>query len=86
MKNILLSFTLAVALIGGTIVLNYAFSQDDSQASSIEFGNDLSDDNGCLRDLVFDKNGNILSDTTYRWNDVTNTKGDVVTRVVYACN
>lgn len=90
MKNLILSFALAMSLVCGTVVLNYMYPAQTEVAT--EFGNDLSSDNGLLCDMIFDGQGNLLSETTYKWDSKNNAKGDIVNRtVVYshetlACN
>ena len=44
--------------------------------------NDLSTDDDLLCDIVFDKNGNMLSETTYKWNNQLDCKGDIVSKKV----
>ncbi len=85
MKNIALSFALAIALICGTVVLNYMFPANEKTATVI--GDDLSTDDDLLCDIVFDQNGNMLSETTYRWDNKLDTKGDVISKkVIYNNN
>lgn len=80
MKNIILSFSFAVALICGTVVLNYMFPANPK--ADYVLSNDLSTDDDLLCDIVFDKNGNMLSETTYKWNNQLDCKGDIVSKKV----
>lgn len=80
MKNIALSFIFAIALICGTVVLNYMFPT--AERTVFVVGNDLSTDDDMLCDIVFDQDGNMLSETTYKWDKKLDCKGDVVSRKV----
>ncbi|MCQ2202962.1 MAG: hypothetical protein MJZ15_00820 [Bacteroidales bacterium] len=90
MRNLILSFALAMTLVCGTVVLNYFFPAN--AVAVREIGDDLSTDNGLLCDMVFDSKGCLLSETTYRWDNGKDTKGDIVsltvvyTHDVYAYN
>lgn len=79
MKNLILSFSLAMTLVCSTVVLNYIYPVESEHVAT-EMGDDLSTDNGLLYDMVFDGQGNLLSETTYRWNAKEDTKGDIVNR------
>ncbi len=81
MKNIVLSFALAITLIAGTVALNYIFPVNEKPVAAL--GDDLSTDNDLLCDIVFDQYGNILSEITYKWDNNLDCKGDIVSKVTY---
>ena len=54
----------------------YNNAAQEQMDSMIANNLDLVDDTLC--DMVFDKDGNVLSITTYEWNSTTNTRGAVI--------
>jgi len=79
MKNLVLSFAFAVALISSTVVLNCLFPANMTETVDV---NDLSKDNNQLCDMVFDENGNLISETVYKWDSKNNLRGEIISRTV----
>ena len=73
MKKIVITLAIAVAAVASVIVIN-ANSSDNNASFAFDFNQ--ADDTMC--DMVFDKNGNVISLTTYKWDTKNNTKGDVL--------
>ena len=86
MKNIASSFALAILLIAATVVLNYLFPANSVESFDLDDNNiEVADE--YLNDVEFDKDGNMICETTYQWNGNEGGKGNIVTRtVVYEHN
>lgn len=72
MKKIVLTIGIVVAATT-CIALFDTTAKETREAMSIDFNQ--SDDTMC--DMIFDKEGNLISMTTYKWN-ANNTKGEVL--------
>ncbi|MCQ2227776.1 MAG: hypothetical protein MJZ01_07720 [Bacteroidales bacterium] len=79
MKNILITFSLSVILISAIASYDMFGKVNTKSVDCV----DLSVDNGQLHDMVFDANGNLLSETTYAWNNEKDCRGDVISSNIY---
>ena len=82
MKNLIVTFTFAVVLICGTIVLNYMFPQGNKFDAASLLNNDLSDDDDQLCDAIFDSEGQLIAVRIYRWNTTANVRGALIDEYV----
>ena len=80
MKNIAMSFMLAIALIATTVVLNHLYPKTDAEQFQMEA--QVVADEEVINDIEFDKDGNITSETTYKWDSKADAKGKIVMRTV----
>lgn len=78
MKNFIMTFSLAMVLICGTVVLNYLLPQNNTYDPVALLGDDLSEDDGKLYDIVFDANGELIMARQYTWNIASNKCGDLL--------
>ncbi|MCQ2204829.1 MAG: hypothetical protein MJZ15_10365 [Bacteroidales bacterium] len=75
MKSLNITIAIALTLIVGALVFNSLNGSDN--VNMAEFNIDLNQ-NENLCDLVFDKDGHLITGTTYKWNNVTDTRGEVI--------
>ena len=73
MKRIIITLGIAVMAVASAVVFNES-SKDDN---ATEYALNLSQSDDTMCDMVFDKDGNVLSVTTYSWNS-DGTKGKVL--------
>ncbi|MCQ2227832.1 MAG: hypothetical protein MJZ01_08000 [Bacteroidales bacterium] len=82
MKNFIFTFGIALAILAGAVVVNTMTTSDEntSVANVIDIELDLNQSES-LCDLVFDKDGNLQTCTTYSWNDANDTKGEAIASI-----
>lgn len=73
-----MTFSLAMVLICGTVVLNYLLPQNTTYDPVALLGDDLSVDDDELCDMVFDANGELIMVRQYKWNIANNCCGALI--------
>lgn len=78
MKNLYITFAVAVAIVCGTVAYNNIIGDEEIQDLAVDI--DLNQNN-TLDDLVFDKEGHLIAGTTYEWNEESDTKGEAIAKL-----
>ena len=77
MKNLVFTFALIMTLVCSAFVLN-SFIISDETVVGVDLGDDLSQDDGYVYDMVFDGEGRLLTCNKYEWNEGTDSRGLLV--------